>query len=107
MQKHNCRIGFNDGKLIVIGIPLLAFIIPIVFFNCRFNRPPFLTWEKYFTTIFITSVIWIGNRYIMIYSRKKIPLFDEVRKRIFFQSVWMLVFTVAANVVMGQVFQNI
>jgi len=90
----------------VIGIPLLAFIIPIVFFNCRFNRPPFLTWEKYFTTLFITSVIWIGNRYIMIYSRKKFPLFDEVRKRIFLQAVWMLVFTVAANVLMGQVFQE-
>ena len=106
MQKHNCRIGFNDGMLMVIGIPLLAFIIPIVFFNCRFNRPPFLTLEKYYTTLFITSVTWIGNRYIMIYSRKKFPLFDDVRKRIFFQSVWMLVFTVAANVVMGQVFQK-
>jgi len=90
----------------IIGIPLLAFIIPIVFFNCRFSRPPFLTWEKYFTTLFITSIIWIGNRYLMIYSRKKFPLFDDVRKRIIFQSAWMLVFTVAANVVMGQVFKK-
>lgn len=106
MRKTNCRIGFNDGRLIVIGIPLLAFIIPIVFFNCRFNKPPLLTWEKYFTTLLITSVIWIGNRYIMIYSRKKWPLFNEVRKRIFFQSLLMLVFTVAANVVMGQIFQK-
>jgi len=92
--------------LMIIGIPLLAFIIPIVFFNCRFSRPPFLTWEKYFTTLFITSIIWIGNRYLMIYSRKKFPLFDDVRKRIIFQSAWMLVFTVAANVVMGQVFKK-
>jgi len=106
MRKHNCRIGFNDGMLMIIGIPLLAFIIPIVFFNCRFSRPPFLTWEKYFTTLFITSIIWIGNRYLMIYSRKKFPLFDDVRKRIIFQSAWMLVFTVAANVVMGQVFKK-
>jgi hypothetical protein len=90
----------------LIGIPLFAFIIPIVFFNCRFDRPPLLTWEKYFTTLFITSIIWIGNRYIMIYSRKKFPLFDEVRKRIFFQSVWMLVFTVITNVATGQVFQE-
>ena len=90
----------------VIGIPLLALIIPIVFFNCRFNRPPLLTWDKYFTTLFITSVIWVGNRYIMIYSRKKFPLFDVVRKRIFFQASWMLVFTVAVNVILGQVFQK-
>lgn len=106
MKKHNCRIGFNDGMLMVIGIPLLAFIIPIVFFNCRFNRPPFLTWDKYFATLFITSVIWVGNRYIMIYSRKKFPLFNNVRERIIYQSILMLLFTVAANLVTGKIFEK-
>jgi two-component system, LytTR family, sensor kinase len=106
MKKHNCRIGFNDGMLMVIGIPLLAFIIPIVFFNCRFNRPPFLTWDKYFTTLFITSLIWIGNRYIMIYSRGKYPLFNDVRKRIKFQAVLMLIYTVIANMVTGLMFHD-
>lgn len=106
MQKHNCRIGFNDGMLIVIGIPLLAFIIPLVFFNCSFSRPPLLTWDKYFTTLFITSAIWVGNRYIMIYSRKKFPLFDDVRKRLFYQSAWMLLFTVVSNMLMGQAFEK-
>lgn len=106
MKKHNCWIGFNDGLLMAIGIPLLAFIIPIVFFNCRFNRPPVLTWEKYFTTMLITAVIWIGNRYIMIYSRSKYPVFDEVRKRLVFQSALMLVFTVIANVSLGFVFED-
>lgn len=106
MNKHNCRIGFNDGMLILIGIPLLAFIIPIVFFNCRFSRPPYLTVEKYFATLLITTAIWIGNRYIMIYSRKRYPLFDDVRKRIIFQSILMLLFTVAANMLLGKVFRK-
>ena len=90
-----------------IGIPLMAFIIPVVFFNCRFDRPPVLTWSKYFTTLFITSVIWVGNRYIMIYSRKKFPLFDDVRKRIFYQSVGMLIFTLTANIIMAFAFKKI
>jgi len=106
MKKHNCRIGFNDGILMTIGIPLLAFIIPIVFFNCRFTRPPLLTWQKYFTTLFITSIIWIGNRYIMIYSRKKYPLFEDVRKRIMHQSVIMLVYTITANIITGKLFEQ-
>jgi two-component system, LytTR family, sensor kinase len=106
MKKHNCRIGFNDGVLMVTGIPLMAFIIPIVFFNCRFSRPPYLTLEKYFATLLITTILWVGNRYIMIYSRKKFPLFDDVRKRIFYQSVWMLLFTVTANIILGQVFEK-
>jgi len=106
MKKHNCWIGFNDAVLMLTGIPLMAFIIPIVFFNCRFNRPPYLTTEKYFATLLITSVIWIGNRYIMIYKRKKFPLFEDVRKRIFYQSVWMLLFTLTANIILGQVFEK-
>ena len=101
MRKYNCRIGFNDGLLMAIGMPLFSFIIPIVFFNCRFNRPPVLTWEKYFTTFLIILVIWLGNRYIMIYSRKKYPLFDGVRKRLVFQSVLMFVFTVTSNTILG------
>lgn len=103
MGKHNCRIGFNDGLLMAIGIPLLSFIVPIVFFSCRFNRPPFLTWEKYFTTLFIVTVIWVGNRYIMIYNRKKYPQFSAVRKRIWVQSLMLLVYTVSANIILGQI----
>lgn len=101
MKKHNCMIGFNDGILMAIGIPLLAFIIPIVFFNCRFGRLPLLTWDKYFSTLLVTACIWLGNRYIMIYSRKQYPSFDESKKRIFYQSVWMLLFTIVANFLLG------
>jgi two-component system, LytTR family, sensor kinase len=55
----------------------------------------------------ITTVIWLGNRYIMIYSRKKFPIFDKVRRRIIFQSVVMFIFTVTANTVMGIFTKNI
>jgi len=102
MRTTNCRIGFNDGLLMAIGIPLLSFIIPIVFMNCSFARPPYLTWEKYCATLTITAIIWFGNRYIMIFSRKRYPQFAEVRKRIFFQSVLMFIFTVTSNTILGQ-----
>jgi len=43
----------------------------------------------------------------MIYSRRKYPLFDEVRKRIFFQSAIMLVFTIVTNSILGQLANDI
>ena len=107
MRKHNCRIGFNDGPLMAIGIPLLSLIIPIVFMGCRFNRPPLLTWEKYGATLLITIVIWLGNRYIMIFARKKFPLFNEVRKRLIYQSSLMFVFTILSNMLLGQLTKDI
>ena len=107
MRKHNYGIGFNDGLLMIIGIPLLSFIVPIVFFGCRFNRPPFLTWEKYLTTLGITVILWIGNRYIMIYSRRKYPLFTEVRRRLLVQSVIMFVFTVPGDILLGELADDV
>jgi two-component system, LytTR family, sensor kinase len=107
MRKHNCKIGFNDGLLMAVGIPVLSFVVPVVFMGCRFNKVPLLTWEKYAATLFITTVIWLGNRYVMIYSRKKYPLFNDVRKRLIFQSLIMLVFTITANVLLGQLTDSV
>ena len=75
--------------------------------GCRFNRPPYLTWEKYLVMLGITSVIWMGNRYIMIYSRGRYPMFNDVRKRLWFQSILMFVFTVATNMTLGQVADSV
>ncbi len=107
MKKHNCRIGFNDGLLMLIGIPFLSFIVPIVFMGCRFNRAPYFSWDKFIATLMITSAIWIGNRFVMVYSRKKYPLFNDVRKRLIFQSVIMFVFTVVSNIILGQLADDV
>jgi hypothetical protein len=107
MRKHNYCIGFNDGLLIAIGIPFLSFIIPIVFMNCRFNRAPYFSWDKYVATFIITAVIWMGNRFIMIYARKKYPQFNQVRTRLYFQSIIMLLFTVVFNSSLGRLAEDV
>jgi two-component system, LytTR family, sensor kinase len=90
----------------IIGIPLFAFIIPIIFFNSRFDKAPFLTWDKYLAVLVFTLVIWLGNRFIMIFCRKRFSDFSQVRKRLFFQSVWMLIFTVVTNLILGLIFDK-
>jgi hypothetical protein len=107
MRTNNCRIGFDDRLVMLIVIPVLSFIIPIVFMGCRFSRYPLFTWDKYVTTLVITSVLWIGSRQIMIYSRQKFPLFKDVRKRLIFQSVNILVFTLIFNNLLGYVADHI
>lgn len=107
MRKTNCRIGFDDRIVMLVTIPLLSFIIPIVFMGCRFERFPFFSWDKYATTFAITTILWIGSRQIMIYSRKKFPLFADVRKRLWFQSVVMFVFTIVFNNFLGFIADDI
>ncbi|MBC7866875.1 MAG: histidine kinase [Gloeobacteraceae cyanobacterium ES-bin-316] len=101
MRRCNRKIGFDDRLVMLISIPVLSFIVPIVFMGCRFDREPLFSWDKYVTTLVIITVVWIGNRQIMIHSRKKYRLFEEVRMRIIFQSVLMLVFTIVSNNVLG------
>jgi two-component system, LytTR family, sensor kinase len=104
MRKHNCKIGFDDRIVMIIAIPILSFIIPIVFMSCRFGRYPYFTWDKFTTTLLITTILWTGSRAIMIYCRRKYPLFKDVKKRLIFQSIFMLLFTIVFNNLLGYLF---
>jgi hypothetical protein len=78
-------------------IPLLAFVIPIVFFGVRFHKPVYYTWDIYLHTLITTAAVWIGNRYIMIWARNRHPDFSLVRKRLTVQSMAMLGYTFVAT----------
>ncbi len=97
MKRTNCKIAFNDLPLMLFAIPVLSFIVPIVFFGCRFNRQPYFRWEEYPVTFIVILLLWLANRYILIWCRTRYPLFREVRKRLFVQAVIMLIFTIAGD----------
>ncbi|MBL7701810.1 MAG: histidine kinase [Ferruginibacter sp.] len=106
MRQTNCKIGFNDVPLMLFTIPALSFIVPFVFMGCRLDREPFFGWHNFFTCLFVTIPLWLGDRLIMIWSRTKYPLFKDVRKRLFHQSVSMLLFTIIGNNLIGWIMDD-
>lgn len=101
IQQKEChaRIGFNDIGLMIAMIPVLAFLIPIVFFGVRFDGPVPYTLEIYIHTLLTTTAVWLGNRWVMIWARNRYPDFSAVRRRLWVQSLVMLAYTfVATNV---------
>lgn len=106
MWRTNSKIGFDDRLLVLIMIPLTSLIVPIVFFGLRFTKIPFFGWRNYWTTLIITAAIWLGNRYIMIWSRTRYPQFEEVKKRLIIQSLVMLVFTIIVTNSLGFALQD-
>lgn len=82
-------------------VPSVAFILPIVFFGMRFDKEPYFTWQVYLSVVIITTVVWLGNRYIMIWARSKYPDFADVRKRLTLQSAAMFVYTIVSNNLLG------
>jgi len=87
-------------------IPVLSFIVPIVFMGCRFDNPPYFTWDKYFTALIVIIPLWAGDRLIMIWSRGKYPLFKDVRKRLIHQSVSMFLFTIIGENLLGWILDD-
>jgi two-component system, LytTR family, sensor kinase len=106
MRRTNCKIGFNDGPLILFTIPVLSFIVPIVFLGCRFDSQPYFGWDKFLTCLAITIPLWAGDRFIMIWSRTRYPLFKDVSKRLIHQSVSMLLFTIIGNNLLGWIMDD-
>ncbi len=101
MWRTNSKIGFNDSLVALIMIPLTSLIVPVVFFGMRFNKVPLYTWRNFWSTFIITTALWIGSRYIMIWSRTRYPQFQDVRKRLFIQSLVMLLFTLLVTNSLG------
>jgi len=101
MWRTNAKIGFDDRLLALVAIPLFAIFIPIVFFGTRFNHPPYFTRNAFLVSLVITTCVWLGNRIIMIQSRRYYPKFEDVKKRLCVQSLVMLVFTLLANNLLG------
>ena len=103
MWKTNGKIGFDDRALTVLLIPVMAIVIPFVFFGMRINRAPQMNGYIYLNVFIMATVIWLGNRAIMIWARTRYPQFSEVRKRLWIQSLAMFVYTIIANNVLGYV----
>ena len=101
MWRTNNKIGFDDRLVMLVMIPVAAFIIPVVFFGLRFQREPYFTGRVYVTTFIITATLWIGSRYIMIWSRNRYPQFSSVKRRLIAQSVVMLIYTLIVTNTLG------
>jgi hypothetical protein len=82
-------------------IPVTSLIIPFIFLGFRVNQPPYFTWTAYLSVLIITTALWLGNRYIMIWARTRYPRFDEVKRRMIIQSSAMLVYTLVADNALG------
>ena len=102
----NSRIGFNDKWVLLIMIPVTAFLIPIIFFGMRFGQTPYYSWRIFSTSFITTIIIWLGNRYIMIWSRTRYTEFGEIKKRLVVQSLVMLAFTLIGTNLLGYLLRD-
>ena len=75
-------LGFNDFWFRIIGVLVLGFLLPQIFFGIRINDPATSFPTEFLEATLYSASYWFINRRIMIYYRKKYPDFEMVTKRL-------------------------
>lgn len=93
MNKHEEILGFNDNWARIIGVPIVAFAIPIIFLNERFQEGfiPYII--SFLVSLTFTLILWEGNRRLMILSRKHFSYVGDEAKRLTWQLIGTFVFS--------------
>jgi two-component system LytT family sensor kinase len=82
-------LGFNDTWLMIVGIPLVAFLSPIIYLHYRLGKDPQYPTPIFLSCLVFTALFWFGNRWVLIRFRKRFPAFSQSKKRIVIMSVVM------------------
>lgn len=97
--KRSYYLGFNDKWLLLLGIPVVSVIIPPVFFGLSASH----NLQGYCATLgpalIFTTILWFGNREIMVRIRKRWPAAEDDTKRVLAEFVGVMVFTLGVNIV--------
>jgi two-component system LytT family sensor kinase len=93
LRTNNPYIGFNDVPFILIGTPIVSIMVTMIFFGISVKEALLCTAINIVPAAISTAVFWLGDRYIILYFRKKFPAFHDVKKRLFYQSVVVLTYT--------------
>ena len=85
-------LGFDDRLMRLIGIPLLAFLIPVFFFGENLPSSLAVYWPKFLVSLFYVFVYWEISRWLLIYFRRKYPLPEMTKRRLFVSGSVTIVF---------------
>jgi two-component system LytT family sensor kinase len=101
MRWKNDKIGFDDRPVMAVGVLLIGFLVPIVFFGWRIGRPPYYPFDAFWTSVVITGLTWMTCRWVACWARTRYPSFNEVKKRLWIQYGTVLVLALLINGVAG------
>jgi hypothetical protein len=107
MRRASSKIGFDDRWMMLIGIPLFTFLIPLTFFGSKVNESPEEAWISSGIMLIITSSIWFTSRAVMIWSRRRYPSFSMMKKRLVVQTGLILFCAVLINNLLAPVFKHV
>lgn len=87
-------LGIGDIWFRIIGIAILGFIIPMVYFGESLNNGLIAYLPSWSFSILFCLIIWEVNRGIFIYFHLKLPKSSDTKRRLILQSLVMIIVTI-------------
>jgi len=92
-SKHYEYTLFDETKLIIYGIPIIALLAPVLFITVSFKTYVSKIHLIFFESLVYTTIIWYCLRMTCIYLRKRFPHIDQTFKRNIYQAISAMIVT--------------
>lgn len=93
---NSSRIRIRDTWFRILGIPLIAYMSHLIFFNENHGVADegFSSWQVYLISVAEAVILWEGNRLVLIFWRNRYPSLKQSRQRIISQVISCLLVTI-------------
>lgn len=75
-------LGFNDLPIVLVGIPIVAFLMPLLFFEGTLANGLLAYWPKWKVSLFFTCFYWFAMRWFVLRFRARFPEYKDTGKRV-------------------------
>ena len=102
-KKRDKRIetfGFDDTIWVMIGIPVVSFLIPLLFFEATLSNGFIAYLPKWIVSLVYTCAYWFSARRVFAYFRTRYPAYKDTRKRLIYSILGLLVTFIFWNIVL-------
>lgn len=96
-EKLIATVGVDDRKALLIGIPVLAFIMPMLFFKESLSDGLMAYLPKFLGSLVHCATYWLAIRWIIIQFRRRFPTPEGTKKRILYSSFFTIITYFALN----------
>lgn len=90
-------LGFDDTWLLLLGIPVISFSVPLLFFNADLSEGIVAYLPKWGISILHTVAYWSVTRVTMLYFRRRYQQPDQTQVRLIYGYTTLIIAFFAVN----------
>ncbi|MGH1433954.1 MAG: sensor histidine kinase [Lewinella sp.] len=97
LARNRALLGFNDLPIALVGVPLVAFVMPLLFFNGTLENGFLAFWPKWKVSLFFTIFYWMVMRQAVLFFRSRWPEYKDTIKRLSFMVLTTIAMVLLLN----------